>query len=65
MRKPRTPEGPDITGKTVIYRSRPDGPAERGIVKRMGTGKLPCAFVIFDSDPHTPKLCYIKDLEIQ
>lgn len=63
MRQPREPKGPDLTGKAVLYRSRPEEPPERGIVKRMATGKTPCCFVQFPNDLDA-KLCYHSQLEI-
>jgi len=50
------------TGARVSYSSFIGAQPEHGTVMRMGSGKLPCAFVEFDGST-TPKLCYTKDLE--
>jgi hypothetical protein len=65
MAKEPKDNAPDWTGIRVRYCARHVGAVpEFGSVARMGTGKEPCAFVRFDSDPQgAAKLCYLRDLE--
>lgn len=63
QRKKPAIEREDWTGRRVSYTpGHPGAAPEHGTVTKVGTGKLPSAFVKFDNSEH-PKLCYLKDLE--
>jgi hypothetical protein len=64
QRQKRKIEGPDLTGSVVSYQPHPESKIEYGRVKRMGSCKIPCCFVIFHGEENA-KLCYVKDLKIQ